>query len=86
MTSKGLVASAASMVLGVVSGLLTILDPAFLIAHPDLALSLGFSIFRGGSIVAPGLPWEKVMLVLVAAAIAVTLNKVRRTRNEEMEQ
>lgn len=83
MTSKGLAASAASLVVGLVSGLLTVLDPVFLITHPDLALSLGFSILRGGSIVRPELPWEKVMLVLVAAAIMATLHKVSKKRQEE---
>lgn len=80
---KQVIASIASLIGGVFTALAALFDPTFLLAHPDLALSLGFSILRGGKQLWPSMPWGKFGLVLVAGAIALTIQKIRKRKSEK---
>jgi hypothetical protein len=64
------------------AGFVTILDPAFLAANPDLVVSLGFTVVKGGQELAPGFPWQKVILVLVTLSIMLTLSRVHEKRKQ----
>lgn len=80
---RQLLAAVGSLVAGLFTALAALFDPAFVIAHPDLALSLGFSILRGGQALRPDLPWTEFMFVLLVAAVSVTLAKIRNRRMED---
>jgi hypothetical protein len=76
-------AAIGGVVTAALSGLTAFLDPAFLMANPDMLVSLGFTVVKGGERLAPGLPWNKVVLVLVTAAIVLTLSKANQKRKEK---
>lgn len=74
----------------IIGGLLTaagtvvgaLLDPTFLISHPDLLFSLGFTVVKGGEEIAPAWPWDKIIIVLVTGSILLTAAKIHNLRTE----
>lgn len=66
--------------LGTVVGAL--LDPAFLVSHPDLLFSLGFTVVKGGQELAPNLPWNQIIIVLVTGSLVLTAAKIHDKRTQ----
>lgn len=81
------VGTLAGLAVAVFSGLLTslgaLLDPTWLVSNPQLAVSLGWSIVKGGERLAPGLPWDKIVLVLLTLTIVLTLGKIYDKRRNQ---
>lgn len=55
-------------------------DPSWLIGHPDLVFGIGFTIVKGGERVAPTLPWDTIVLMLVAGSLVLTAAKIHKMR------
>jgi hypothetical protein len=65
---------------GVVTVFGALLDPTFLLTNPDLIFSLGFTVAKGGQEVAPDLPWEQIIIVLVTGSVLLTMAKIYQKR------
>ena len=59
------------------------IDPTFLLSHPDIIFSLGFTVVKGGQELAPNLPWQKILLVLVTGSVLLTLARIHDMRTQE---
>jgi hypothetical protein len=76
-------AAIGGLVTGAATALSVLFDPTFLLSNPDLVFSLGFTVAKGGQEVAPNLPWEQIIIVLVTGSVLLTMAKIhdKRTSN-----